>query len=237
MTVLRKEKLRMTYMGDGGKNLKLERIRKENELQEACLGEASHGDGQVEPVGRGGRSSGQGILRAGEVKHAVVTAEGRRKTSKISILLRSSTWGTARRGESGSKAVLFTAERQFLTEACLGETSHGDGQVEPVGRGGRSSGQGILRAAEVKHAVVTAEGRRKTSKISILLRSGTWGTARRGESGSKAVLFTAERQFLTEGNPEAYRTTRRVHEVIQENPHRIRGTRLRYGRRGLKTGP
>eukprot|EP00058_Branchiostoma_floridae_P027937 XP_002613428.1 hypothetical protein BRAFLDRAFT_84549 [Branchiostoma floridae] len=97
---------------------KLERIRKENELQEACLGEASHGDGQVEPVGRGGRSSGQGILRAGEVKHAVVTAEGRRKTSKISILLRSGTWSTARRGESGSKAVLFTAERQFLTEAA-----------------------------------------------------------------------------------------------------------------------
>eukprot|EP00058_Branchiostoma_floridae_P026679 XP_002612170.1 hypothetical protein BRAFLDRAFT_125370 [Branchiostoma floridae] len=91
MTVLRKEKPRMTYMGDGGKNLqklerserrKLERIRKENELQEACLGEASHGDGQVEPVGRGGRSSGQGILRAGEVKHAVVTAEGRRKPAK-----------------------------------------------------------------------------------------------------------------------------------------------------------
>eukprot|EP00058_Branchiostoma_floridae_P003122 XP_002588610.1 hypothetical protein BRAFLDRAFT_131753 [Branchiostoma floridae] len=107
------------------------------------------------------------------------------------------------------------------TTACLGEASHGDGQVEPVGRGGRSSGQGILRAAEVKHAVVTAEGRRKTSRISILLRSGTWGTARRGESGSKAVILTAERQFLTEGNPEAYRTTRRVHEVIQENPHRI----------------
>eukprot|EP00058_Branchiostoma_floridae_P003062 XP_002588550.1 hypothetical protein BRAFLDRAFT_79502 [Branchiostoma floridae] len=138
MTVLRKEKLRMTYIGDGGKNLqklerserrKLERIRKENELQEACLEEASHGDNHMEPVGRGGWNSGQEILRAGEVKkrscHSSREAQNQQNFHPGPDGYITGTWGTARRGESGAKAVILAAERLFLTEVNnYGDTRH-----------------------------------------------------------------------------------------------------------------